>query len=244
MSPDAITVLGRKGTDTPVKVCGLTRAEDAVLAASLGAWALGFIFAESPRRVSVQTVSSIASDLRERARSGAPALIGVFRGVEGGRVAQIAAQARLDGIQLHGEETPEEVASIRGLAEAAAGRPLLVLKALGVASGDDERSLAARAAAYRSVVDLILLDTCVGDGSGGTGVAFPWLLARETAQQGPTLVAGGLRPNSAREALRVSGAWGVDVSSGVERAPGIKDDTLLRRLFLELGRADREDGAP
>jgi phosphoribosylanthranilate isomerase len=83
--------------------------------------------------------------------------------------------------------------------------------------------------------DVILLDTSAGGRFGGTGMAFPWHLAREAAKGTPVLVAGGINPDNVAAAMRESGAWGVDVSSGIEHSPGIKDPELMGRLFAEAG---------
>ena len=252
-----------------VKVCGLTRAADASLAASLGVWALGFVFAESPRQVSPEQARAVAREVTqgapaggtrrgrvaalERAAAVRPRLVGVFRDATLENVAATVDEVGLDGVQLHGAESPADVVRLRDLV-AGRGRPLLVIKALGVRveANDDgmpagrvgateAARLEERAAAFRPVVDLLLLDTCVGGVAGGTGVSFPWEAARPLAASGPVLVAGGLKPETARAALRLTGAAGVDISSGVETAPGAKDQAALRRLFMELSRPTEED---
>jgi len=217
-----------------VKICGLTRAEDVRLARDLGAWALGFVFAPSPRRLTPAAARELIRAAREAPESRLPPLaIGVFGDEPAEEIALIVGEAGLDGVQLHGLAGPpaEEV-------RAAVGRrddPLLIIKALPVAP-DATRldDLAAAAAAAGEEADVVLLDTKTAGRFGGSGTAFPWRLAREAAEDVPLLVAGGIGPGNVREALGESGAWGVDVSSGVELTPGIKDAGLLAGLFTEV----------
>jgi phosphoribosylanthranilate isomerase len=174
-------------------------------------------------------------------------LFGVFRDADPEVVTEVVRVAGLDGVQLHGDETPSELVRVRALVEGrredAPGRPLLVVKALGVdPDGGSARDLAARAAAYEGVADLILLDSAVAGRSGGTGVGFRWELARSMVACGPVLVAGGITPETAVDAARRSGAWGIDVSSGIEVGPGVKEEGSMRRLFAEFDRLNEEDG--
>jgi phosphoribosylanthranilate isomerase len=121
---------------------------------------------------------------------------------------------------------------------------LLVVQAVpvptGINGGDAQgpiRALRESIAAARGQADVVLLDTAVWGSFGGSGVGFAWHLAREAADSGVLLVAGGLTPHNVRSALEESGAWGVDVSSGVEVSPGVKDPALLRRLFAGIAGA-------
>jgi phosphoribosylanthranilate isomerase len=220
-----------------VKICGLTRAEDVRLARDLGAWALGFVFAPSPRRLTPAAARGLIRAVREAPEGRRPPLaIGVFGDEPAEEIALIVREAGLDGVQLHGLAGPraEEV-------RAAVGRrdgPLLIVKALPVAP-DATRldDLAATVAAAGEEADVVLLDTKTTGRFGGSGTAFPWRLAREVAGVVPLLVAGGIGPGNARAALGESEAWGVDVSSGVELAPGVKDAGLLARLFAEMDAA-------
>jgi phosphoribosylanthranilate isomerase len=257
-----------EGPGPLVKVCGLTRAADAVLAASLGAWALGLVFAESPRRVEPEEARALVAEVaagRGPAEplpcrsagvgvkaAAAPRIVGVFRDASPAEVAAVVVHAGLDGVQLHGQESPRDVRRLRE-ALARRGRSPLVIKALSVAvEGDgaagghvaaaEAARLEERAAAFRPVADLLLVDTCVAGAAGGTGVPFPWPVARRISALGPVLVAGGLRPETAAAALRQSGAAGVDLSSGLEAAPGVKDEAAMRRLFAALGRRSKEAG--
>lgn len=233
-----------------VKICGLTRAEDALLAAELGAWALGFILAPSPRRVTPEAAAELVALVREAApeETRRPLTVGVFVDTSSELVQEIAEAAGLDGVQLHGEESPEMVRAVRRLLP-----ERLIMKALPVEedgsgissagafpangdSGGEARAASglARLAASYSAADALLLDTRCGGAAGGTGRTFPWGLARAAAGR-CYLVAGGLTPDNASLALAASGASGVDVCSGVEAAPGIKNEARLRALFTALG---------
>jgi phosphoribosylanthranilate isomerase len=114
--------------------------------------------------------------------------------------------------------------------------PLLIIQAVPVApEGVGASALRSLMAAARKEADLILLDTGAAGRFGGTGIAFPWGVAREAGEAAPFLVAGGIGPENARAALNESGAWGVDVSSGIEVWPGIKDARLMERLLDQVG---------
>ncbi|NLV72167.1 MAG: phosphoribosylanthranilate isomerase [Actinobacteria bacterium] len=256
-----------------VKVCGLTRAEDVELAWILGAWAVGFVFAPSPRRVTPATtralveraVAALATGGRRRPErshvaAGAPAgsagagaatensiagipgrerpyLVGVFGDVPAGEIAESVAEAGLDMVQLHGVKGPaggDVREALREMMDHHRRLPLIIRAVPVDPSETNARSLRARVAEMRTGTDAVLLDTRGSDGFGGTGRAFAWSLARQVDDGLPLLIAGGITPDNVRTALRESGAWGVDVSSGVERAPGTKDPVLLRRLFAAL----------
>lgn len=219
-----------------VKICGLTRPEDVRLACALGAWALGLVFAPSPRRLTPAAARRLVAAARE-APTG-PLVIGVFADVPAEEIALVVHEVGLDGVQLHGLAGPQadEVRAAVGPQD----RPLLIVKAVPVSpAGTRPQDLARAVAAADEAADIMLLDTMAGGRFGGSGTAFPWRLAREAAEDVPLLVAGGIGPDNVHAALGESGAWGVDVSSGVERAPGIKEAGLLTRLFAEVGRLCR-----
>jgi len=226
-----------------IKICGLTRAEDVRLAAGLGAWAVGFVLAVSPRQVTAEEVRELAKVARAAPRPGAlpaPLVVGVFAAASLADILAVARVAELDGVQLHGGPVPE-AAAVRAAVEVERGakggavRELLVIQALPVASaGADRAALAGEvAAALRAGADLVVLDTARGGQFGGSGCPFAWEGAAEATQVGPVLVAGGIGPHNVGEALTRSGAWGVDVSSGIERSPGEKDPGLMEQLFEE-----------
>jgi len=219
-----------------IKVCGLTRREDAALAAELGAWAVGFVLAPSPRRVTAEQARGLAASARMAARSrisGRPPLaVGVFVNATAGEIAVAVATAGLDAVQLH-SPLPGAAAVRAALGDRAA--EVLMIQAVPVsADGIVEAGLRATAMAAGAGADLLLLDTRSDRRFGGTGTPFPWGLAREAAQGSRFLVAGGLGPQNVAQALAVSGAFGADVSSGVETSPGVKDPDALRALFAAL----------
>lgn len=203
----------RNGAEWPprVKVCGLTRAEDAAVAAAAGAHYLGAILAPGyGRTVTAARARVIFGDF-------AAARVGVFVDAEPGEVRAAAAEAGLTVAQLHGDESPETAARVR-----AGG--LVVWKAVRVRSGGDVEAALDR---YADAVDALLLDGYSPAAHGGTGTAFDWHDAarRLQARTGcPRIVAaGGLRTENVARAARILRPHAVDVSSGVESAPGVKD---------------------
>jgi phosphoribosylanthranilate isomerase len=215
-----------------IKICGLTRLEDVLLARDLGAWAVGFVFAPSPRRVTPGAARRLLNEaVLER---GLPLTIGVFTDATADEIAWVVEEVGLDGVQLHGLLGPGGNAVRRALGDWE--RPLLVIQAVPVdperAAGGEIKEAVAEAC---EEADAVLLDTSSRGRFGGTGMAFPWRLACEAGEGTAVLVAGGINPDTVATALKQSGAWGVDVSSGIEQAPGIKDPGLMRRLFAEAG---------
>lgn len=200
---------------TRIKICGLTRAEDAQLAVALGADAVGFVFwPGSPRVVTAEHVRSITATL--------PTLVtrvGVFVNMPVVEVARIVAMARLDVAQLHGEENPDDYRAV-------AAR---LIK--GTTITDDEAMAAARAL----TLDVMpLVDAHDPTRRGGTGQRADWKRAAELARERPVILAGGLTPENVADAVRQVRPWGVDVSSGVETAPGVKGPDRLRAFFRAL----------
>jgi phosphoribosylanthranilate isomerase len=196
-----------------VKICGITNLEDALLAANLGADALGFIFyPPSPRSVAPDAARAIIAQLPPLVTT-----VGVFVDEEAATVKELAAQVGLDWLQLHGKETPEYC---RGL-----GRRIIKVFRIR-----DENSLA-DLAAYRGVVQALLLDTYKKGQVGGTGETFDWDLARQAKKYGPIILAGGLTPENVAQAISVAQPQAVDVASGVEAAPGKKDPEKLQAFF-------------
>lgn len=218
-----------------LKVCGFTSEHDLTLAAGLGLWAVGFILADSPRRMTPEDLPDLVRYLRREAGgTRGPLAVGVFSGHEPVWVAEVVTSAGLDGAQLHGAESPEEVRELRGLL----GSRLLI-KTISVPPPSEEPGLRSAlveeaAAPYADFVDFMLLDTAVRGMSGGTGVSFDWSVARALAERVPVIVAGGIGPDTARRALEVSGAAGLDVCSGVEAVPGRKDPAALTALVAAV----------
>ncbi|GAB3516163.1 bifunctional indole-3-glycerol-phosphate synthase TrpC/phosphoribosylanthranilate isomerase TrpF [Photobacterium alginatilyticum] len=196
------------------KVCGLTRADDASAAYQSGAVYGGLIFVStSPRQVDIEQARMIMS--------GAPLkYVGVFRNADPDAVAKAANALSLSAVQLHGEESPEYVQGLK----AQLPDDCEIWKAHGIATAvpDFERWPA----------DKHLLDSKVGQQSGGTGIAFDWNLLSDTDRQN-IMLAGGLTPENACEAAKL-GCKGLDLNSGVESAPGKKDQTKLNAAFAAI----------
>ena len=206
---------------TRIKVCGITRLEDALLSAELGADALGFNFYRpSPRYIEPAEAGAIIAQLPPFVTA-----VGVYANeTEMDHVTAIAAEAGVGAIQLHGPKFPEP-------AERLCGYPLI--RAVAVAEGFKAESLSALQ------VNAFLLDTFHPDLSGGTGRQFNWELAREAGRYGTIILAGGLNQRNVGRAIQEVHPYAVDVASGVESAPGKKDATLLRAFFAAVRAADR-----
>lgn len=196
-----------------VKICGVNDAAAMAAVVEAGADLVGFVFfPPSPRAVSPAAAAALA-------RPG-PAKVGLFVDPTDEAIAEVLAALPLDLIQLHGEESPERCAAVR----ARFGRP--VMKALGIAGPADLDRLEA----YAPAVDRFLLDAKAPPGAplpGGNAAPFDWTLTAGRAIPRPWLLAGGLTPENVSSAIPVSGAPGVDVSSGVERARGVKDPARI-----------------
>jgi phosphoribosylanthranilate isomerase len=199
---------------TMVKVCGMTNVADARVAAEAGADAVGFIFAESPRRVGVEEARRISIALPENVLK-----VGVFVNAPPEEVLRTASEAGLDMAQLHGDETPEVVAAVR-----AGGLP--VMKALRVRNADDLAGVEGFEA------DLFLLDAYSEEARGGTGERFDWALAKSLKGRGNIVVSGGLAPENVRAAVDFFEPYGVDASSSLEDAPGKKNEESVRRFIV------------
>lgn len=205
---------------TRVKVCGLTRVDDALLAAELGADAIGLVFwAKSPRCVDVSTARAIA-----RALPPFVATVGVFVNQPAAEVLDIARQVPLTVVQFHGDESDADVVAF----------PWRTLRAVPLgAPGADQRL-----ATLPSSVT-VLLDAHDPQRRGGTGRQVDWASAAAVAARRRVVLAGGLRAEVVAEAIQVVRPWALDVSSGVETSPGIKDADKLRGFFDAVSRATR-----
>jgi indole-3-glycerol phosphate synthase/phosphoribosylanthranilate isomerase len=210
-----------------VKVCGLTDAHDAEMASAFGASFAGMVMVpNTPRAVTLAQAGPIARAAREQGTAS----VGVFRNEKVMEVA-IAAQAlRLDAVQLHGEEDAGYIKALRNLLP-----PACEIWAAGAVGSDVPDA--------RTGADRTLFDTKVGGRSGGTGMPFDWSRVTRRGDLGHALLAGGLKASNARAAARI-GAFGLDVGSGVEMAPGRKDAGKLAAFFEALRLpARREHGA-
>jgi phosphoribosylanthranilate isomerase len=198
-----------------VKICGITRPEDAEQAASLGAWAIGFNFwPRSKRRVDPAVAAGIARELRRKVEP-----VGVFVNPTLDEVVRIAEAVGLTHVQLHGDEGPSFCAAV---AQRTGAR---VIKALRIGSGADIRD------AERFHTDFHLLDAAAGDSYGGTGRTWDWALAAQRRSRSPVILSGGLTPENVAEGIEAVQPWGVDVASGVESAPGIKDPAKVEAFI-------------
>jgi phosphoribosylanthranilate isomerase len=214
---------------TRVKICGLTRLEDAQLAVQHGAWALGVImWPDSPRHCTPQQAADIASEYRRSAE-----IVGVFVDAKLDYVTEVVEATGMTMVQLHGDEGQqyaEEVARRTGAR---------VIKALRVKN----RSVLSDLKLFRDV-DYHLLDTYKAGMPGGTGETFDWSFVRERAELSPLILSGGLTPENVGEAIDVVAPFGVDVSSGIESAPGVKDPDKMRAFFEAVRSRGTEEPAP
>lgn len=200
---------------TRVKVCGVTRVEDAQLAADLGASAIGFVFwPMSPRYVEPERARAIAAALPR-----AIVCVGVFVDQDFEEMQRIASYVPLGALQLHGAEPPRVAAALL--------HP--VIKAVPVINGFAPESLDL----WPSEVT-VLLDAHDPVKRGGTGRTIDWSAAARAARRRPIMLSGGLTPENIREAIETVRPYAIDVSSGVEASPGIKDPGKLRALFANV----------
>lgn len=222
-----------------IKICGNTNAEDAVAAAEAGADAVGFVFAASPRRADPETVAAITPLLAGRVES-----IGVFVETPAEEIARIVDRCRLTGVQLHGgpaqaataaTEKPESAPESAAVAQFLRTRFGADLRILRVVHYGPQSAAQLAAIAADGMSDAALIDTRIGQRVGGTGVPFDWQSAAKTLFAGThglrLIAAGGLKPENVAEAVTQLRPWGVDVASGVEARPGIKDHGRVRELI-------------
>lgn len=200
-----------------VKICGLTRPDDVLAVADAGAAYAGFVFfPKSPRNVTVETARTLAVEVPMGV-----AKVALVVNADDAFLDAITGRVPIDILQLHGDETPERVAEVRSRY----GLP--VMKAVGVADAEDVAALDV----YSDVADQILVDAKPpkhSDLPGGNGVSFDWRLISARRWSKPWMLAGGLTPDNVAEAIALTGARQVDVSSGVEASPGIKDAGFIR----------------
>lgn len=216
-----------------VKICGLNSPEAVAAAVVGGARFLGFVFfAASPRAVT----AAEAVALGDLVPSGAKR-VGLVVDAPDDDIAEIARSAGVDMLQLHGAETPERVAEIRSRF----GMP--VIKAVAIADADDVE----RAAVYEAVADWLLFDARAPKGAsrpGGNAQVFDWALVHSRTWRRPWLLAGGLDAGNVAAAVAASGAAAVDVSSGVEDAPGVKNPDKIRAFLRAAAQAGLPDAPP
>jgi phosphoribosylanthranilate isomerase len=200
---------------TKVKICGVTRAEDAELAVELGAWAIGFnLWPESKRYTDPAVAAGISRTLHRRIERA-----GVFVNQPLDEIAEMVDTLGLTYVQLHGDEGPQFCSAVAQRTGAK------VIKAMRIAHASDLREL------DRFHTDLHLLDASVAGLRGGSGQAWDWTLAAQRRSKIPFLLSGGLTPENVAGAIEAVHPWGVDVASGTEASPGVKDPQKLAAFF-------------
>jgi len=208
---------------TLVKICGITRAQDARLSEKFGAWALGFNFYEkSPRAVAPADAWNIRRKLAPTTRA-----VGVFVNWHPEVIMYLVDALQLTSVQLHGDETPKQLNHL--------GDVLPVTKAFRVGAGFSMSNFKR----YRRASYFLLDAAAKKDQFGGTGKTFDWTIAQKAAAKHKIILAGGLTPENVGEAILTVRPYAVDVASGVESRPGIKDPGKLRDFFAEVSRANR-----
>ena len=220
-------------TDIRVKICGLRRAADVQAAAEAGAAYVGFVFfPKSPRNLAPEDAARLALEV-----PAGICKVALTVDADDAALERLLETVPLDMLQLHGRESPERVAEIR------ARHGLPVMKAVGIAEAAD----LAQIDLYSQVADQLLIDAKPPRGAalpGGNALVFDWrLLAARKYWQRPWMLAGGLTPENVAEAIRVTGARQVDVSSGVESAPGEKDAGKIH-AFVAAARAGARQAPP
>lgn len=212
---------------TDAKICGVKTVEAVEAAVAGGAGYIGLVFfAKSPRNIGLVDAAALADLARGRTR-----IVALLVDADDGAIADIVANVRPDVLQLHGAETPERVAAIKRKF----GLP--VIKALKVATAED-----AKAAFRFNAADIILFDAAPPKDAampGGHGATFDWSLLASVRGRLPFMLSGGLTPENVTDAIARTGAAAVDVSSGVESAPGVKDPERIRR-FLQAVKASKQ----
>ena len=205
------------------KICGLSTPETLDAAVRFGARFVGFVtFPKSPRHISTETMRALGALVPKTVTR-----VGLFVDPDDALLDEKLATGALDLLQLHGGETPERVAAIRQRT----GKPVMKVIKVG-ACGDVERGIAA----YAGVADRLMFDVAEGTLPGGNAKAFDWTFLSGRTVPLPWLLAGGLTPGNVAEAVRVTGARTVDVSSGVEASRGVKSVALIR-AFLDAVKA-------
>jgi phosphoribosylanthranilate isomerase len=204
-----------------IKICGLTRPDDAALAVSLGAWALGVIFApDSPRLVELDRAAEVLA-----AHSGAVEKVGVFVNAPLEEIAAAVDACGLTVVQLHGDEDNDDCREVQEQTGCK------VIKAIRVAGRESLDSV------VRFDTDYLLLDTYHPGRHGGTGMAFDWNLAASLPEEvrfNRVILSGGLTPENIDEAVKLVTPFAIDVASGIESSAGIKDHERMKLLFNNL----------
>ena len=201
-----------------VKICGITNYEDAAIAVEVGATALGFIFADSPRQITPQKARDIIHAIPPFVKT-----VGVFVNERPAAIKEVVHYCGLDLVQLHGDESPDLCHELMPF----------TIKAMRIKDASSFQS----SLAYQGKVRTLLLDTYAKDTAGGTGTTFDWRLAIKIKDLGiPIILAGGLGPSNIDSAIRTVKPYAVDVNSGVEECPGKKSPMLMKDLMKKVRR--------
>ena len=200
---------------TRIKICGITNQADAEKAAELGANALGFVFADSSRRIKPSIAREISQALPPFISK-----IGVFVNEDINTIKELYEYCRLDAVQLHGDEHSEYTKSLT----------VPFIKAFKVSGNEVIKQIEEFGLRY------FLLDTYDKNQSGGTGKSFNWRIAKKASKFGKIILSGGLNPDNIREALETVNPYAVDVSSGIEKSPGLKDYHKMEIFINEVHR--------
>lgn len=206
---------------TRVKICGLTNIKDALLAQKLGANVAGFIFADSPRKITPARAKSVIAKLKPSVHKA-----GVFVNEPITGLNRVIKDLRLNFVQLSGDETPAYIRKIKGA---------MVIKAIRVKSAAYLKSQVKK---YAKTADAFLFDTYSGKLRGGSGKAFDLKMLKGMKINKPFFIAGGLNPENVCKAIKTVRPYGVDVSSGVEKSKGLKSPAKMRRFFKQVRKAN------
>jgi len=202
-----------------VKICGITNVKDAVMVAQSGADIVGFIFAESKRKITPEQAAKISRKVPKKVMK-----TGVFVDEDVRKVNSIIRKAGLDMVQLSGDESVNYIKKIRNAS---------VIKVIRV---KDKRNLEKKIRLYEGHVDMFLFDTYLKGTYGGTGKQFDWKIIDKLKIKKPFFVAGGITPENVCSLLKINGLQGIDTSSGVEQSPGKKSRVKIRKLFSNIKR--------
>jgi len=217
-----------------IKICGLTNLKDALAAAQLGADAVGFIFADSPRKITPETAKEIISHLPKSV-----AKVGVFVNDSLENIVKITDYCSLDNIQLHGDESPQfcdqlkqniiTTKQARNSQSTFLTSAINIIKAFRIRNSADIEKIAD----YEETVQAFLFDTYSKDKYGGTGKVFNWDLLKMIKTKKPIIISGGLNPKNIPALLSKTAPYALDLNSGVEKSTGKKDYAKMKEVFKE-----------
>ena len=203
-----------------IKLCGFSNKETVDLAANLGVDFIGFVFHEpSPRNVTVKKAKEIAVDLPSKVKK-----VAVIADDNNDKIAEIMKNFRPDFLQLHGDQTPQRISEIKKLFQ------IPIIKAIAIAEKNDLLEISR----YQQVADMFLFDAKVKGLAGGSGQAFDWKILQNLKIDKDWFLSGGLNINNIDQALKITGAKMIDLSSGIEKNKGTKSAELITRLLESL----------